>query len=116
VARKALYAILRDPNGNRYVLYLNFNGDKWNWNYNWLDNDWNDDSLSAVSPETLFISLPFSYQESFYLQGFLTNLPNLYRSNSIFLKVKYIFYHPRTWFPKGCSEKFLKHRICEWLV
>jgi hypothetical protein len=47
VVWKTFYTILRNPNGNRYVLYLYFNGGKWNWNYNWLDNDWNAKNLSA---------------------------------------------------------------------
>jgi hypothetical protein len=54
---KTPYIILRDPNGNRYVLYLYWDGGRWNWNYNWLDNDWNADNPSAVLA-TLFISLP----------------------------------------------------------
>jgi len=45
----------RDSNGNLYVRYLNWNGDAWNWNYNWLDNDWNDDNPAALL-EILFIS------------------------------------------------------------
>ena len=57
VAQKAIYTILRNPNGNRNVLYLyRLDDGKWNWNYNWLENDWNDDNFSAVRA-TLFISL-----------------------------------------------------------
>jgi len=52
----------RDSNGNLYVRYLNWNGDRWNWNFNWLDNDFNGDNPAAV-PATYFISLP--YRESF---------------------------------------------------
>ena len=48
--------ILRNPNGNRYVLYLIWNGNEWNWNYNWLDNDWNADNLSAGVATLLFPS------------------------------------------------------------
>jgi hypothetical protein len=39
----------RDADGNLYVRYLNWNGDRWDWNYNWLDNDWNENNPSAVS-------------------------------------------------------------------
>ena len=46
----------RSPNGNRYVLYFYFNDGAWNWNYNWLDNDWNVNNPSAVLAN-LFISL-----------------------------------------------------------
>jgi len=57
VARKAFYTF-RNPNGNRYVFYLYRNDDgAWNWNYNWLDNDWNDRHLSA-GRATLFFSPP----------------------------------------------------------
>ncbi len=50
VAQKAFYIILRNPNGNRCVLYLYRNDDgSWNWNYNWLDNDWNDRNFTTVS-------------------------------------------------------------------
>jgi hypothetical protein len=49
------YTILRNPNGNRNILYLYRNDDgKWNWNYNWLDNDWNSDNPSALA--NLFVS------------------------------------------------------------
>ena len=50
VGQKTLYTILRNPNSNRYVLYLYWNDGKWRWNYNWLDNDWNDYNPSAVCP------------------------------------------------------------------
>lgn len=39
----------RNADGNLYVRYLNWNGDRWDWNYNWLDNDWNESNPSAVS-------------------------------------------------------------------
>jgi len=64
VAQMASRTILRSPNGNRYVLYLYFNDGKWNWNYNWLENDFNGNNPSAVLA-TLFISLLHSLQESF---------------------------------------------------
>lgn len=52
----ALYMILRNPDGSRYVLCLYRNDDgKWNWNVNWPDNDWNADNPSA-GLATLFIS------------------------------------------------------------
>ena len=46
----------RNSDGNLYVRYLYWNGDRWNWNYNWLDNDWNADNPSAALA-TFFISL-----------------------------------------------------------
>ena len=39
----------RNADGNLYVRYLYWDGDRWNWNYNWLDNDWNESNPSAVS-------------------------------------------------------------------
>ena len=45
----------RNSDGNLYVRYLYWNDDRWNWNNNWLDNDWNDDNPAALRA-TLFIS------------------------------------------------------------
>ncbi len=64
VERTILCTVLRNPNGNRYVLYLYWDDGKWRWNYNWLDNDWGANALSAVLA-TLFISLPTVFRESF---------------------------------------------------
>ena len=68
VVWKAFYTILRNPSGNRNVLYLyrNDNG-KWNWNYNWLGNAWNTDNLSA-GRAIPFISLLAICPESFVLE------------------------------------------------
>jgi len=49
------------------VRYLNWNGDRWNWNFNWLDNDFNDNNPAAV-PAILFISLPLCW-ESFVVEA-----------------------------------------------
>jgi hypothetical protein len=38
----------RNSNGNLYVRYLYWNDGAWNWNNNWLDNDWNGNNPSAV--------------------------------------------------------------------
>ena len=57
VARMALY-IYRDSNGNLYVRYLYWNGDRWNWNYNWLDNDFDQSNPALLA--NLFISPPTS--------------------------------------------------------
>ena len=54
---EALYTILRNSNGNRYVLYLYWNDGKWNWNYNWLDNKWNANNPSAVLATISSLSL-----------------------------------------------------------
>lgn len=52
----ALYTIFRNSDGNRYVLYLYWNDGKWNWNYNWLDNQWNANNPSAVLATISFLS------------------------------------------------------------
>lgn len=40
---------LRDSNGNLHVPYLNWNGDRWVLNFNWVDNDFNDNDVLARS-------------------------------------------------------------------
>jgi hypothetical protein len=52
--------ILRNSNGNRYILYLYFNDRDWNWNYNWLDNDWNRNNPSALLA-ILFLLPPLNW-------------------------------------------------------
>lgn len=53
-SRKVTYldffgTILRNPNGNRNVLYLCRGcAGKWSWLCSWLDNDWDTDDLSAL--------------------------------------------------------------------
>ncbi len=49
--------VLQGPCGFRCVLCLYFKDGKWQWNYNWLENDWNANNPSAVLA-TLFVSLP----------------------------------------------------------
>jgi hypothetical protein len=49
VARTTGRIILRNPNGNLYVAYLNRNDDGWYLNWNYLDNDWNDNDRLARS-------------------------------------------------------------------
>lgn len=45
---------IRNSDGYLCVRYLNWNGAKWNWNNNWLDNDFNSDNPAALA--TLSIS------------------------------------------------------------
>ena len=58
------FAHNRNRDGNLYVRYLIWNGDRWNSNFNWLDNDWNDNNPAAVDA-TFFISHPASAGSSF---------------------------------------------------
>jgi hypothetical protein len=44
---QAASCTVRNSDGNLYAPYLNWNDGKWNWNYNWLDNDWNDNEFGA---------------------------------------------------------------------
>ena len=39
----------RNADRNLYVRYLNWDGSSWNWNYNWVDNDWNANNPCAVA-------------------------------------------------------------------
>jgi len=41
-------SILRSPDGNRYVLYLCWNDDRWLWRCRWLERDWAVHDPSAV--------------------------------------------------------------------
>lgn len=43
----------RNSDGNLYVRYLYWNDGQWNWNYNWLDNEFSEQNPAAVSA-TLF--------------------------------------------------------------
>ena len=52
----------RNSDGNLYVRYLYWNDGRWNWNYNWLDNDFNGNNPAALLA-TRLTSLPF--RESF---------------------------------------------------
>ena len=45
----------RSPGGGLYVRCLNWNGTAWNWNYNYLDNDWD-----AYNPALVLASLPLA--------------------------------------------------------
>src|SRR3989338_1591250 len=40
--------VLRNPGGIRYILYLYWLGDEWNWDFNWLGGDWDVCGKSAV--------------------------------------------------------------------
>ncbi len=51
----------RNSDGNLYVRYLYWNGDRWDWNNNWLDNDWNGNNPAAV-PATRLTSHPASWR------------------------------------------------------
>ena len=93
VARKAFYIILRNPNGNRNVLYLYRNDDgSWNWNYNWLDNDWNDRNFTAVSQQLSSFSLLI--WESFVLISVRTTHQAFFQLRLFLQIAQCIFYYP----------------------
>ena len=41
--------VYRSSDGNLYVRCLYWNDGQWNWNYNWLDNEFDDQNPAAVS-------------------------------------------------------------------
>jgi len=57
----------RGGDGNLYVRYLYWNGERWNWNYNWLDNDWSGGNPAAV-PANRFVSLLTFYVRRVFLK------------------------------------------------
>jgi len=91
---------IRNSDGNLYVRYLNWNGDQWNWNYNWLDNDFNS-SNPAILRATFFISLLQILWESFVLKEFFQAiLPTFYRPRLFFLRLGYSVFPQVSLFPK----------------
>lgn len=57
VVSRVAYCVHRNSNGNLYVRYLYWNDGQWNWNYNWLDNDFDDQYPAAISA-SLFRTTP----------------------------------------------------------
>ena len=90
---------LRNPNGNRYVLYLYWNDGKWQWNYNWLENDWNANNLSALLA-TLFVSPPF-VRGSFVWKAGHSIRQASDRPRLFLLKEQCIFCYQATSFPRA---------------
>jgi hypothetical protein len=41
--------IYRDSGGDLSVRYLYWSGSEWNWDYNWLDDDFNSDNPAALA-------------------------------------------------------------------
>jgi len=50
----------RNSDGNLNVRYLNWNGGQWNWNYNWIENSFNDSGPAAVARNSLHFSPGFA--------------------------------------------------------
>lgn len=110
----------RNPNGNLYVRYLYWNGDRWNSNFNWLDNNFNSNNPAALLAN-LFIS-PLAYcRRSFVLRGLSQSWlksvhsihPAFFQSRSLFPRERYIFCRPVILIPKESSKIFSKCRSCE---
>ena len=97
MTRATLY-INRDADDNLYVRYLNWNGNRWNWNYNWLDNDWNDSNPAALLA-TFFISLPAACWESFVYEVAHSNRRAFGQFRQSLEIEKDIFYYPTICFP-----------------
>jgi len=111
VAQKEFYTFLRNPDGNRYVLYLYWNDGEWNWNYNWLDNDWNSNNPSAVLAN-LFISKLFRLcLKSFVWQVVHSNPQAFYLSHLKAKKEQYIFCRLKILFPKEPSRVLSMYQV-----
>jgi len=48
--------VLRDSIGDRYVLFLYWNGGEWSWRCYWLENDWLANNPSAVLASSTLVS------------------------------------------------------------
>jgi hypothetical protein len=95
----------RDSNGNLYVRYLYWNDGKWNWNYNWLDNKWDDQNLAAVSASP-FIAPPRFPQGSFVLRAVRAIRRAFFRSPRAFPISRYTFCYRAISSPKAQEEVF----------
>lgn len=109
------YAILRNSDGNRYVLYLDWYDGQWNWNVNWLENDWNANNPSAVLA-THFISLPTSCWESFVLRVDRANHRASYLFHPSVLTEQCIFYYLKILFPRVSSTILLEYLFFSRLI
>src|SRR3989338_6325436 len=85
--------------GNSYVRYLYRSGGRWYSNYNWLGNDWNDNSPAARFA-ILFISLPVFSRKSFVFEAVRSSHLTFFQFHQSFLIKQYIFYYQLTWSPK----------------
>ncbi len=47
----------RNSDGNLYVRYLYWKDGQWNWNYNWLDNEFDGQNPAAVSASLFSVPL-----------------------------------------------------------
>ncbi len=56
----------RDANGIRYVRCLYWYSGAWNWNYNWLTNDWNAKNPAVLA--AIHFTSPPSIRGSFGLE------------------------------------------------
>ena len=101
------FCAIRNSDGNLYVRCLNWNGDRWNWNYNWLDNDFNVDNPAALLA-TFFISPLADLLGSFVLRlFFLTNPQAFFQVQFLFQQGQCIFCHRVFLFPKEVRKVFL---------
>lgn len=105
----------RNADGNLYVRYLYWNDTRWNWNYNWLNNDWNDNNPALV-PEIIFV-LPLTFGRKFYYLIFLvsffhTSRQDFCHTHLVFLKERYIFYHPWILFPITQKARLSLYPFC----
>ena len=87
--------VRRNPSGNRYVLYLNWNEDRWYSNWNWLENDFN----SNYRVVRLCNYLYSPAQAGVFVLNLKSNCQAFFRFHLIASKELHIFYCPKLRFP-----------------
>ena len=114
VVQKALYIILSDPNGNRNVLYLYRNDDgSWDWNANWLGNDWDVEHLTALLQVISFLS----YLGEFCFAICPCQPPAILPTSSILRDKAIYFLLSKDWVSQSIISSILRvsiFRIANW--
>ena len=103
----------QNRDGNRNVPYLNWNGDQWILNFNWLENDWNSNDR-LVSPRNSLVP-------TLYLEGpvFRVNIFQPAAEHSAYFRKKlrqmdvFFIFNP-VYFPEYFKEEFqrVQYRRC----
>lgn len=113
VARTTGRIILRNPNGNLCVAYLNWNDDRWVVNFNRVANDWNDNdrlarcqSLHAVTPAKV---REFTFER---IVNFLSNRQALCRRKKVSARVRHICLRLFPLLPREPSQKISGCPVC----
>jgi len=106
----------RNSDDNLHVRYLYWNDDRWDWNNNWLDNDWNDNNPAALRA-TLFISHPrLTARVCFVSSTVRSTRRASFRPLRAGEKVRHISSYQSIWSPRGRGAGLSACRVCEWRV